>query len=640
MRMDDAMAKDESTEYIAVNHTVFPTEGVAEVSALYVDTGTGDGSQPGESYEIVGRRSIRVFAHRRVSLSTYFNTFPASYWQHWTKIRQVRLVATVQGKGLFSVYKSSARGRASALASKTFEDETVTFDLPVTSFIDGGSYWFDIAAGSVDAVLVSAEWQVAAPADLKSGKTTVGITTFNRPSYCLNQIIAVGQNEHVHDVLDRVVVVDQGTDLVSDQPGFAAAAERLGDKLVMLRQQNLGGSGGFSRAMLESLESEESDYVLLLDDDAISEPEAIVRAVRFADFAVTPTIVGGGMLHLDDRSVLYTQGEVWDQRASWMRPSGASEYDHDFAEEPLRETPELHRYLGADFNGWWMCLIPTVILREIGLSMPVFLKFDDIEFSLRARGHGYPTVCLPGVAVWHMAWHDKDPTRTWEEYFIHRNRTITGLLHSHVKNGGLLPLKSFLGDIKLLFMLQYSAVRLRHEALRDVFAGPGRLPEALPTKQAAVRELRSEFVDAVVLDDLTAVPPVRRSSRALLGGVSRPTNPIATLVLAARVTVRQLFIKQSAGSRRNPERIISAPDITWWRFADIDSALVTSPDGIGVAWYQRDRATMHRFLLRSIRMNWRLFRQWKKYAALYSTQMPEVSSPEKWRETFSAATVK
>ena len=160
---------DNEKNYVTVNHTVFPAEGVAEVSALYVDTGSGDGSQPGEAYEIVNRRSIKVYAHRRVSLSTFFNAFPASDWQHSTTVRSVRLVATVEGRGLISVYKSSARGRASALASKTFTDETVEFDLPVTSFIDGGFYWFDIAAGSSDATLVSAEWQVVAPDDWTPG---------------------------------------------------------------------------------------------------------------------------------------------------------------------------------------------------------------------------------------------------------------------------------------------------------------------------------------------------------------------------------------------------------------------------------------------------------------------------------------
>ncbi|WP_295789601.1 glycosyltransferase [uncultured Microbacterium sp.] len=627
----------ESARRVAVNHVVFPVEGVAEVSALYVDTGTGDGSQPGEAYEILNRRSIRVFAHRRVSLSTYFNAFPASYWQRWTSVRDVTLTVTFEGEGLVSVYKSTARGRSSAVASRRFADETVAFDLPVRSFVDGGFYWFDVACAQDDATLISAEWTVAVPEDWEGGRATVGITTFNRPDYCLNQIRAVGGNDDVAEVLDRLVVVDQGTDLVANQAGYDEAAAVLGDRLHLVRQPNLGGSGGFSRAMLEGMRSERSTYVLLLDDDAISEPEAILRAVRFADFAVAPTIVGGGMLHLDDRSVLYTQGEVWDAAKSWMRASGASEYDHDFADETLRETPELHRRLDADFNGWWMCLIPTAVLDRIGLSLPVFLKFDDIEYSLRAAENGFPTVCLPGVAVWHMAWHDKDPTRTWEEYFIHRNRIITGLLRSHAPRGGILPLHSLLGDIKLLFMLQYSTVRLRHEAIRDVLRGPGFLPDALATQQGKVRRLREDYADARVVEDLGSLPPLRRSSRSYLGAVRRPRNPVATIALAFRVAVRQLLIKESAGSSRNPERVIPAPDITWWRFADVDSALVTSPDGVGVAWYQRNRSTMRRFLLRGVLLNVRLSLRWSALARQYADASTTITSADEWSRIFDRA---
>jgi galactofuranosylgalactofuranosylrhamnosyl-N-acetylglucosaminyl-diphospho-decaprenol beta-1,5/1,6-galactofuranosyltransferase len=428
--------------------------------------------------------------------------------------------------------------------------------------------------------------------------------------------------------------VDQGTDLVSNQPGFPAAAEVLGDRLRVIRQANLGGSGGFGRAMLETLRGERSRYVLLLDDDAISEPEAIVRSVRFADFCIKPTIVGGGMLHLDERAVLYTQGETWDYGRSWMRPSGESEYDHDFAEDTLRATPELHRRLAADFNGWWMCLIPTEVLDRIGLSLPVFLKFDDIEFSLRAGDQGYPTVCLPGVAVWHMAWHDKDPSRTWEEYFIHRNRWITGLLHPGGKRGAALPLMSFLGDIKLLFMLQYSTVRLRHEALADLLRGPSALPGLLPQRQAEIRQMRGQYSDARVVENLADLPVVRRAPGAR-GTVRRPTNPVAALVLAARVAVRQLLVRETAHSKRHPERIIPAPDISWWRFSDIDSALVTSPDGLGVAWYQRDRALMRRFLIKSVMVHLKLWRRFPRLSAQYRDGLTDITSPAAWEKIFT-----
>ena len=626
---------NESDHWVPVNHTVFPVEGVAEVSALYVDTGHGDGSQPGQDYEILSRSSIRVFARSRVSTGTFFNAFPASYWQRYTSVRSVRLRVSLEGRGLLSVYKSSARGRSSAVASRTFEDEIVEFDLPVRAFVDGGMYWFDVAAAEVDATVSNAEWLAPAEDDWTPGTVSIGITTFNRPSYCLNQIRTVGAYPDTVELIDRLNVVDQGTDLVQNQDGFVDAAAALGEKLHLVRQPNLGGSGGFSRAMLETLRQGASRYVLLLDDDAISEPEAIYRAVRFADFAVTPTVVGGGMLHLDDRAVLYTQGETWNYSKAWMSPSSGTEYDHDFAEDTVRETPELHRRASADFNGWWMCLIPTAVIREIGLSLPVFLKFDDIEFSLRAGAHGYPTVCLPGVAVWHMAWHDKDPTRTWEEYFIHRNRWITAALHPGGRRAGILPLHSFLGDVKLLLMLQYSTVRLRHEALRDLLQGPDNLPGLLATKQKVLQQLRSEFSDARVVEDIASLPPVRRTSRVWLGRVVRPTNPLAALLLAARVGVRQLLVKESRGSRKNPERIIAAPDNSWWRFADIDSALVTAPDGSGVAWYQRDRATMHRFLGRSIRLHLRLARTWPRLTKRYTDALPNLVGEKAWSDTFA-----
>lgn len=626
---------NESDHWVPVNHTVFPVEGVAEVSALYVDTGHGDGSQPGQDYEILSRSSIRVFARSRVSTGTFFNAFPASYWQRYTSVRSVRLRVSLEGRGLLSVYKSSARGRSSAVASRTFEDEIVEFDLPVRAFVDGGMYWFDVAAAEVDATVSNAEWLAPAEDGWTPGTVSIGITTFNRPSYCLNQIRTVGAYPDTVELIDRLNVVDQGTDLVQNQDGFVDAAAALGEKLHLVRQPNLGGSGGFSRAMLETLRQGASRYVLLLDDDAISEPEAIYRAVRFADFAVTPTVVGGGMLHLDDRAVLYTQGETWNYSKAWMSASSGTEYDHDFAEDTVRETPELHRRASADFNGWWMCLIPTAVIREIGLSLPVFLKFDDIEFSLRAGAHGYPTVCLPGVAVWHMAWHDKDPTRTWEEYFIHRNRWITAALHPGGRRAGILPLHSFLGDVKLLLMLQYSTVRLRHEALRDLLQGPDNLPGLLATKQKVLQQLRSEFSDARVVEDIASLPPVRRTSRVWLGRVVRPTNPLAALLLAARVGVRQLLVKESRGSRKNPERIIAAPDNSWWRFADIDSALVTAPDGSGVAWYQRDRATMHRFLGRSIRLHLRLARTWPRLTKRYTDALPNLVGEKAWSDTFA-----
>ena len=79
-----------------------------------------------------------------------------------------------------------------------------------------------------------------------------------------------------------------------------------------------------------------SAYVLLLDDDAITEPEAILRALQFSDYATRPVLVGGGMLHLDNRTVLYSSGERFDASSAMPAPATGTHYNHDFAVDPLR----------------------------------------------------------------------------------------------------------------------------------------------------------------------------------------------------------------------------------------------------------------------------------------------------------------
>ena len=120
---------------------------------------------------------------------------------------------------------------------------------------------------------------------------------------------------------------------------------------------------------------------------------------------------------------------------------------HDFLSSNLRQTSWLHRRCDVDYNGWWMCLIPTSVIREIGLSLPLFIKWDDSEYGLRAKAHGFPTVSLPGSAVWHVSWIDKDDLVGWQAYFHARNRIVTALLHSPYEFGGRVVRESQYADI-------------------------------------------------------------------------------------------------------------------------------------------------------------------------------------------------
>ncbi len=609
----------DSSASLRVQRMIFPVQDVDDVRALYLE-GAGVPT---------GRERCRLPAGATVGLCTYFNAFPAGYWQHWTNATSVQLTLTCDAQVSYRIWRSDADGAAAVAAEG--QAAQVTHELPLTGFDDGGLYWLELTAGEAETEVISASWSVSTTAT--AGTASIGITTFNRPSYCLDQLRRISAEPALLDVIDQVFVVDQGSDLVSDQPGFGAVAALLGDKLCLIRQANLGGSGGFSRAMLETIDAGRSRYVLLLDDDAISEPEAILRAIRFADVAAErgTVLVGGGMLRLDRREVLFVQGEAIDLDLGRPTPLPGLGYNHDFASAALGNSAELHRRHDAGYNAWWMCLIPTGVIAELGLSLPFFIKWDDMEFGLRAARAGYPTVSLPGVAVWHQAWDDKFSWRSWEEYFSERNRWLA--LMAHQPGAGSVPLRSFLVDVGMILSLQYSSAALRIQARQDALRGLAALPAELPTRLGEVRQLRGTFDDADKRAQATDFPPATGSFDGLIED-ELELHGLGDVLAAARVGLRQLLMPVRGSALTAPQVELTGREAIWRQFRRVDSALVAYPDGY--TWLRRNQALTWRLLWRSATSVVRPAFGWARRHHQLRHELPLAASPREWRTTFDA----
>lgn len=599
----------------------------------------GAGSSTGvtcDSFSITGRTSLTLNDRGHMSGCTFFNAFPASYWRRWTAVKTVRFTASIVGNAKISVFRSTGRGLIYPVAERVVQTEdsavSVCVDVPMVGLMDGGYFWFDAESLDGPVTVTDAAWAVPRSARTAEHDTSmsIAITTFNRAAYCINQLRAIAGSSALRKRLDTVYCTDQGSDLVCEQEGFTEISADLGQQLTYIQQANLGGSGGFSRGMYETVKAGDSDFVLLLDDDAVSEPESILRSIQFSDYTIRPVLVGGGMFHLDNRTMLYTQGERINPQRMWMYPSKSMGYNHDFSVEPLRDSPDRHQRIDEDFNGWWMCLIPVAVMRKIGLSLPVFIKFDDIEYGLRAGKAGFPTVCLPGVAVWHQAWHDKDPARSWEEYFTERNRWIAALL-TYPDTPPRMLLETLYGDASLGLRFVYSAMALHHMALKDIMRGPQYLVDCLPTKLGEVRELRAQYPDAQVEDSFEAFPePV--------GEVESPKNHPSTMKSRYKAAVGLIaasFVRNvDPDKAMRPDAAISARDAawTWLAFDHVNSALVTTADGNGVAWLKRDNKRFRQGMLEGYRLTRRILRNWRRLSAQYRAY--GISSMETWARIF------
>ncbi|MCK6066794.1 glycosyltransferase family 2 protein [Microbacterium sp. dk485] len=629
-----------------LQNVILPLDRDPDLLPLYIDAETwsiidedpvrvSDRAHVGN---VLDRTTLRIPGGERVSFGTYFNAFPASYWQHWTPVRRVRLTVRLSGGATVLVYRSNGGGTPQRMESAHLPGEAdeggeLSFDLEVTRFSDGGWMWFDVVADGDDVEVRGAEWTTDQE-PRERGLASIGMTTYNKPDYCVQTLRSLADAPDVLELIDRVFVVDQGDQLVSDEPGYGEVAERLGDTLAILRQANLGGSGGFSRAMSESLERPDTAFVQLLDDDVIIEPESLRRSIMFGRFASRPLLVGGHMFDLLDRPKLHAWAEVVDERPFMWRNLFQERMPHHFGEANLRQSPMLHMRMDADYNGWWMCLIPTEVIRRVGLAMPAFIKWDDAEFCLRAREAGFPTVSLPGAALWHVSWLGKDDAIDWQAYFHARNRLVAALLHSNAPRGGTLLRHSRRIDLKHLMMMQYYPVALRMRALRDVLSGPQHMWPTLATAMPAARALAADFPETRIhkgTDSILQARHGRQVFRRLRRNTFDSPTGLRLRWFTLGTLIKHWFHVPRPENLETPEVEFGKGDANWWRLPRYDSALVSSADGSGKNVYVRDRAAYRRMLMDTLVLHWQLKRQWRRLASEYRRALPDLVSLESWR---------
>ncbi len=590
---------------------------------------------------LIGRRSINVNPGQSLSFGTYFNAFPASYWRRWTELKEVVLSVQTRGEGMVIVYKSNGRGVIQRVDAKLLSgDETSIFTLPLAPFGDGGWYWFDLS-GTEDLELVEANWlgDIEPRADVQAGQATVQITTMNKVDYCINNIRALGNSPEIFDAVHEFLIVDQGSSKVQDHEEFEEAVKPLAGKFRIINQGNLGGSGGFSRGMFEAVKNG-SDYVLLLDDDVIVEPEAILRMVTFANYCKDPTIVGAHMFDMFDRSVLHAFGEVVDPwRNFYAKPHEDMAMGHDLGRSNLRSTHWLHRRVDVDYNGWWMCLIPTSVIRKIGLSLPLFLKWDDAEYGLRAKAAGIPTVSFPGAGVWHVSWTDKDDSVGWQAYYHERNRLITALLHSPFDKGGRVLVDSMFLDVKHTLSMQYYTQAGRLMALEDLLAGPEHLHESLSARLPVIRQLAGEYPESQMKPNVDDFPTVKSKKPPFRGRRNFKSPGYKKLVpWTARTVARQLFKPVDDEAKEHPQIQLNYGETNWWTLSKFDSALATNAEGTGLFWYRRDPQQLRSKLIHATRLHAKIIKDWEQLRKRYQDAAADVASYDAWAETFAKHT--
>ncbi|MGO2841523.1 MAG: glycosyltransferase [Corynebacterium variabile] len=631
----------------------------------------------------LSRTSASIPAGTEVSFESYFNGFPASYWRRWSQLDEVQLRVELTGDARIDIYRSKIDGSRIAVTGGVVETDenghgVAEFTVSLAPFEDGGWVWFDITCES-DTTIHQAGWYATKDAagqtlvsdtvvvdhatgestTLKAGdvldapepRVTIGIPTFNRPTDAVAALEALASDPVVDSVIDTLIMPDQGSKHPNDEPGFPAVQEHFGDRLRMPVQGNLGGSGGYSRIMYEARHPErgtDSPFILYMDDDIDIEPDSVLRSLAAARYAANPMLVGGQMLNLQERSHLHTMGEIIDRGSFMWTAAPHTHYDHDFYNHPLRDRGEygvnasgeevdskdLHRRIDADYNGWWMCMIPRVVADTVGQPLPLFIKWDDGEFGLRARDHGFPTASWPGIAIWHMAWSDKDDAIDWQAYFHLRNRLIVAALQHEGSPKGIVASMAK-ATAKHLMCLEYSTVAIQNEAMKDFLAGPDQLFEILESALPRINALRKNYPDAVVVPSAQALP---KADGGPAGLTEIPLSPLKKITTLAKV-VRNNLRPADPHHHEVPQVNLPPIEARWFSLGRIDGATVTTADGRGVVYRKRDRDKAVELAKESARLQKAVAARFDEMRQRYRVAHAELTSAEAWGRIFEPESV-
>lgn len=317
---------------------------------------------------------------------TYFNLFNIGKWQDRCGLGNLSL--RLEGAGVFEVtiWQAEADNRRHRCVVKSISlAGHADISIPVTAGVTAVVYYEIRARGAGH--LSALNWVTSQPR-LRDPHLILSITTFQREEAIARTAARFQtfiQDSPLASNIDMVIV---------DNGGTAEIAQS--DKLRVIVNENLGGSGGFARGLIEA-RARGASHCLFMDDDAAIHMASLERTWMFLAYASDPaTAVVGAISSGNNPAILWENGAVF---ASQCRPqyNGTDlRYAAAVVEMELETTaPPPAQYYG----GWWFFAFPVDHAEH--MPFPFFVRGDDISFSLV---NPFRPVTLSGV----MCFQDMD----------------------------------------------------------------------------------------------------------------------------------------------------------------------------------------------------------------------------------------
>jgi hypothetical protein len=227
---------------------------------------------------------------------------------------------------------------------------------------------------------------------------------------------------------------------------------------------NLGFTGGNNLAIKYAIEKHNSDYILLLNNDTIVDPDFLknlYKCIKNYPKAglITPKIYfeknyeyfKSDYLPTDRGKVVWYAGGSIDWKHLAANHRGVDEVDHGQFDEVTK----------VDFATGCCLLISREIVETVGLlDDDLFLYSEDVDYSLRIKAAGYDLMFCPDSLVWHKnAGSSGGSGSAVQQYYQTRNRLWIAKKHGDYRAKYI--------ALRLIIRIILNGNDIEKEALKD-----------------------------------------------------------------------------------------------------------------------------------------------------------------------------
>lgn len=354
---------------------------------------------------------------------TYFNCFSLAKWKKYTKASDFYLKLRCSGCfkiRLFGHYRNMQRIDKEMYEEYTYDLPKVTdiiLRIPHNSIADIIGFQFDVINGMC--IEGGGYYTTIDESDINNVNITISTTTFKKEEFITNNIDILEKglfysNEPARKHI-RMKIVDNGRTLNADDINS--------EFIHVYPNENVGGAGGYTRGMLECIDDNDfkATHVLLMDDDVMVLPEAFIRTYSLLALLkpqYDERFISGAMLDYDRMNFQHEDvGYVHKENGSYG-PNKKSREMHTW--DAVFENEEDVQFRKNSYAGWWYCCIPVKKISSSHLPVPLFIRGDDVEFSIANKAE---FLTLSGICIWHKGFANKFNANL-ELYMVHRNSLI------------------------------------------------------------------------------------------------------------------------------------------------------------------------------------------------------------------------